>query len=57
MITSDASPGKQPTIERAAALLPDGEYAAQLAPGRSQTIDEALTAALPILENRQPAAT
>jgi tetratricopeptide (TPR) repeat protein len=48
---------EQPTIERAAALLPGGEYAAQLAAGRSQTIDEALTAALPILENRQPAAT
>jgi len=48
---------EQPTIDRAAALLPGGEYAAQLAAGRSQTIDEALTAALPILEDRQPAGT
>ena len=48
---------EQPSIERAAALLPGGEYAAQLAAGRSQTIDEALTAALPIPENRQLAAT
>ena len=45
------------TIERASALLPGGEYTAQLAAGRSQTIDEALTAALPILEDRQPAGT
>ena len=44
------------TIERAAALLPGDQYAAQLAAGRSQTIDEALTAAQPILEDRQPAA-
>jgi len=51
-----AAQAEQPTIERAAALLPGGEYAAQLAAGRSQTIDEALTAALPILEDRQPAA-
>jgi predicted ATPase len=36
------------TIQRAAALLSDGEYTAQLAAGRSQTIDDALTAALPI---------
>ena len=35
------------TIQRAAALLSDGEYTAQLAAGRSQTIDDALTAALP----------
>jgi hypothetical protein len=48
---------EQPTVERAAALLPGGEYAAQLAAGRSQTIDEALTAALPILEDRQRAVT
>jgi predicted ATPase len=45
------------TIQRAAALLPDGEYTAQLAAGRSQTIDDALTAALPILEGKQPTAT
>jgi tetratricopeptide (TPR) repeat protein len=51
-----AAQAEQPTIERAAAQLPGGEYAAQLAAGRSQTIDEALTAALPILEDRQPAA-
>jgi predicted ATPase len=44
------------TIQRASALLPDGEYTAQLVAGRSQTIDDALTAALPILEDRQPAA-
>jgi len=44
------------TIQRASALLPDGEYHAQLAAGRSQTIDDALTAAQPILEDRQPAA-
>jgi len=42
------------TIQRAAALLSDGEYAAQLAAGRSQTIDDALTTALPIPE--RPAA-
>ena len=51
-----AAQAEQPTIERAAALLPGGEYAAQLAAGRSQTIDDALTTALPILEDRQPAA-
>ena len=43
------------TNQRAAALLPGGEYTAQLTAGRSQTIDEALTAARPILEDRQPA--
>jgi hypothetical protein len=48
---------ERPAIQRAAALLPDGEYTAQLAAGRSQTIDDALTAALPILQDRQPAAT
>ena len=42
------------TIQRAAALLSDGEYTAQLAAGRSQTIDDALTTALPIPE--RPAA-
>jgi predicted ATPase len=36
------------TIQRAAALLSHGEYTAQLAAGRSQTIDDALIAALPI---------
>jgi hypothetical protein len=39
------------TIQRASALLSDGECAAQLAAGRSQTIDAALTAALPILDD------
>ena len=43
------------TIKRAAALLHGGEYAAQLAAGRSQTIDDALAAALPILEDREQA--
>ena len=36
------------TIQRTTALLSDGEYTAQLAAGRSQTIDDALTTALPI---------
>jgi predicted ATPase len=45
------------TIRRAAALLPGGEYTAQLAAGRGQTIDEALAAARPMLEDRQPAGT
>jgi predicted ATPase len=45
------------TIKQAAALLPGGEYTAETAAGRSQTIDEALTAARPILEDRQPATT
>jgi predicted ATPase len=45
------------TIERAETLLPDSEYAGQLAAGRGQSLDDALTAALPILEDRQPAAT
>jgi hypothetical protein len=48
--------GNEPSGEQAEALLPDREYAGQLAAGRSQTIDDALTAALPILEDRQPAA-
>jgi predicted ATPase len=45
------------TINRAAALLPGGEYTAQMTAGRSQTIDQALTAALPIMEDRQPTGT
>jgi hypothetical protein len=45
------------TIQRTTALLSDGEYTAQLAAGRSQTVDDALTAAQPILEDRQRAAT
>ena len=43
-----AAQAERRTIQRAAALLSDGEYTAQLAAGRSQTIDDALTAALPI---------
>ena len=42
-------------MKRAATLLPGDEYAAQLAAGRTLTIDDALTAALPILEGPQPA--
>jgi predicted ATPase len=42
------------TTQQTSALLA-GEYAAQLAVGRSQTIDDALTAALPILQDRQGA--
>jgi tetratricopeptide (TPR) repeat protein len=45
------------TIQRASALLPDDEYAAELAAGRSQTIDDALSAAQPILEDLERAAT
>ena len=52
-----AAQAEQPTIDRAAALLPDHEYTAQLAVGRSQTIDDALTAAQPILDDQQPATT
>ena len=52
-----AAQAEQPTIEQAKALLPGGEYTAQLATGRSQTIDEALAAATPILQDpQQPAA-
>jgi tetratricopeptide (TPR) repeat protein len=47
-----AAQAEQPTIEQAKALLPDGEYTAQLAAGRDQTIDEALAAATPILQDR-----
>ena len=45
---------EQPTLGQAAARLGDGEYAAQLAAGRSQAIDEALTAAQPILQGPPP---
>jgi predicted ATPase len=45
------------TIKRAAALLPGREYTAQMAAGRSQTIDEALTAARPIQEDPKSAGT
>jgi predicted ATPase len=43
------------TIKRAAAVLPGDEYAAQLAVGRALTIDDALTAARPLLHDPQPA--
>ncbi len=45
------------TIERAQALLPRSEYTAQLASGRSQTTEEALTQALQALGDLAPAAT
>jgi predicted ATPase len=45
-------------VDRVTALLPGAEYAEQLAIGRAQTIDEALTAARPILdEDRQSPAS
>jgi predicted ATPase len=44
------------TAQQTSALLSDSEYAAQLAAGRSQTIDDALTAALPMLQDQQQAA-
>jgi len=43
------------TMKRAEALLPGGEYAAQLAVGRTQSLDDALTAAEPILQDPQSA--
>jgi predicted ATPase len=43
------------TTKRAEALLPGGEYAAQLAVGRTQSLDDALTAAEPILQDPQSA--
>ena len=45
------------TIERARALLPRSEYAAQVAAGRSQTVEDALTQALQTLAGQAPAAT
>jgi hypothetical protein len=45
------------TIERAQALLPPSEYTAQVAAGRSQTIEDALTQALQTLAGQAPAAT
>jgi hypothetical protein len=44
------------TIERAQALLPRSEYTAQLASGRSQTTEDALTQALQTLGDQAPAA-
>jgi predicted ATPase len=48
-----AAQAEQPTIEQAKALMPAGEYTAQLAAGRGQTIDEALASATPIPQDRQ----
>ena len=48
-----AAQAEQPTIEQVAALLPGGEYTTQVAAGRRQTIDEALTAARPVLHARR----
>jgi hypothetical protein len=44
-------------IDRAEALLPRSEYAAQVVSGRSQTLDDALTQALQTLGGQAPAAT
>jgi predicted ATPase len=41
-------------VERVRELLPDSEYAAQLAVGRAQTTDEALGGAQPILDGSAP---
>jgi predicted ATPase len=41
------------TASQVAALLPGGEYAAQVTAGRGQAVDDALTAAQPMLEGRQ----
>ena len=43
------------TTKGVAAVLPGDEYAAQLAVGRTLTIDDALAAALPTLEHQQSA--
>jgi predicted ATPase len=51
------SEAERRTIERAQALLPRSEYAAQVASGRSQTIEDALTQALPVLADQAPAPT
>ena len=44
------------TADQVAALLPGGEYATQVTAGRGQSVDDALTAAQPMLEGRQSAA-
>jgi hypothetical protein len=44
------------TTQQASTQLPDPEYTAQLAVGRTQTITDALTAAQPMLHDQQPAA-
>jgi hypothetical protein len=51
------SEAERRTIERAQALLPPGEYAAQVASGRNQTIEEALAQALQTPAGQAPAAT
>jgi predicted ATPase len=50
------SEAERRTIERAQALLPRSEYAAQVASGRSQTIEDALAQALQILGDQTPLA-
>ena len=45
------------TIERARALLPASQYTAQVAAGRSQTVEDALTQALQTLAGQTSAAT
>jgi predicted ATPase len=49
--------GERRTTERAQALLPRSEYIAQVAVGRSQTIEDALTQALQTLAGQAPAPT
>ena len=51
------SEAERRTAERAQALLPGGEYAAEVASGRSQTIEDALAQALQTLAGQAPAAT
>jgi predicted ATPase len=51
------SESERRTIERAQALLPRGEYEAQVASGRGQTTEDALTQALQTLAGQAPAAT
>jgi predicted ATPase len=51
------SEAERRTNERARALLPRSEYATQVASGRGQTIEDALTQALQTLAGQAPAAT
>jgi predicted ATPase len=51
------SEAERRTNERARALLPRSEFAAQVASGRGQTIEDALTQALQTLAGEAPAAT
>jgi hypothetical protein len=51
------SEAERRTIERAQALLPRSEYAAQVASGRSQTTEGALSEALQALGGQAPVAT